>query len=64
MNRIYHGCFTKNVDGANKIILAAERCLVTTANCFKKYPEDIESIGVKTRSQTKKEHTVSKKQFD
>ena len=34
MNRIYHGCFTKNVDGANKIILAAERCLVTTANCF------------------------------
>ena len=33
MNRIYHGCFTKNVDGANKIILA-ERCLVTTANCF------------------------------
>ena len=55
MNGIYHGCFTKNVDGTNKILLAGERCLCPTAKPLWKFPEDIENVGVKTRSQTKRE---------
>ena len=54
MNCIYHGCMTKNADGTNKIILAGEKFLVPTAKCFWKYPKDIECMGAKTRSQTKK----------
>ena len=50
MNRIYQGCFTKNVDGTNKIILAGERCPCPIAKPFWKYPEDIQNVGVKTRS--------------
>ena len=64
MNRIYHGCFTKNVDGTNKIILAGDRCLCPTAKPFWKFPEEFEN-GVKTRSQTKKKHQlVTKKAYD
>ena len=55
MNLIYHGCFTKNADGTNKIILAGERCLYSTAKTFWKFLEDIEIVVVKVRSQTKRE---------
>ena len=61
MNRIYHGCFTKNADGTNKIILAGERCLCPTSKPFWKYPEDIENVGVKTCSQTKREQQCVRK---
>ena len=65
MNGIYHGCFTKNVDGTNKILLAGERCLCPTAKPLWKFPEDIENVGVKTRSQTKREQQcVTKKAYD
>ena len=64
MNCIYHRCFTNNVDGTNKVILAGERCFRQTANSFWKFPENIEN-GVKTRSQAKKEHQlVTKKAYD
>ena len=53
MNRIYHGCFTKNADGTNKIILAGERCFCPTSRPFWKFPEDILDLGVKTRTQNK-----------
>ena len=55
MSQIYHSCFTKNDDGTNKIILAAERCLRPTSQHFWKFPEDIKAVGVKTRSQTKQQ---------
>ena len=51
--RIYHGCFTKNADGTNKLLLKGENCLFSTNNPFWKYPEGIPT-GVKTRSQEKK----------
>ena len=54
MNQSYHGCFTKNADGTNRIILAGERCLCPTLEPFWKFPEYILDFGVKTRSQTKK----------
>ena len=65
MNHIYHGCFTKNADGTNKIILAGKRCLYPTAKPFWKFPEDIQNVGVKTCSQTKREYQcVTWKAFD
>ena len=45
-----HGCFTKNIDGTNRIIANDEKCLVPTSRPFWKYIEDIPA-GVKTRSQ-------------
>ena len=47
--RIYHGCFTRNADGTNKLLLKGENCLFSTNNPFWKYPEGIPT-GVKTRS--------------
>ena len=61
MNRIYHGYFTKNADGTNKIILAGERCFCQTLRPFWKFPEDILDLGVKTRTQIKKEAAVCNK---
>ena len=49
MDKIYHGCFNKNADGTNKIIVAGERCLAPTDKCFGKDPNDVKH-GVKTRS--------------
>ena len=65
MNRIYHGCFTKNADGTNKIILAGERFFYPISRPFWKFPEDILDLGVKTCSQTKKEQQcVTKETYD
>ena len=50
MNSIYQGCFTRNADGTNKIILAGERCPCPTAKPFWKFPEDIQNVGVQTCS--------------
>ena len=55
---IYHGCFTNNVDGTNKLIGPREKCLIPTAQCFWKEPKDVHS-GVKTSSQLKNQPTVS-----
>ena len=65
MNQIYHGCFTKNADGTNKIILAGERCLCPTSKPFWKFPEDIKNLRVKTRIQTKNsQQHVTKQTYD
>ena len=50
--RIYHGCFSKNRDGTNKLIEKGKICITPTNNPLWKYPEDVPS-GVKTRSQEK-----------
>ena len=55
---VYHGCFTKNADGTSKLIGPGQKCLIPTAKCFLKDPEDVRS-GVKTRSQLKNQPTVS-----
>ena len=60
MDRIYHGCMTKNTDGTNRLIGPGEKCLVPTAWPFCQYIEDMPNIGVKTRSQ----YTVSNWSFD
>ena len=37
MDQIYHGCMTKNVDGAKKLIGPGEKCLaLTKEHCIKK----------------------------
>ena len=65
MNQICHGCFTKNADGTNRIILAGERCLCPTSQPFWKFPGDILDLGVKTHSQTKKgQQFVTKETYD
>ena len=56
--KIYHGCFTKNKDGTNKLIEKGKKCICPTSKPFWKYPEDVSS-GVKTRVQEKK----NKKRF-
>ena len=64
MDRIYLGCMTQNADGTNRLIGSGEKCLVPTARPFWKYVEDIETSGVKTRTQYKRQPTVSNKAFD
>ena len=65
IEKIFHSCFTKNKDGTNCLIKKGERCLVPTSNPFWKYLEDIESCGVRTRSQEKNQkksqdvHTIN-----
>ena len=49
MEKIFHGCMTKNTDGANKIIGPCEECLIPTKNPFWKRPQDIKNCGVKSR---------------
>ena len=64
MDRIYHGCMTQNADRTNRLIGPGENCLVPTVRPFWKYVEDIETSGVKTRTQYKRQPTVSNKAFD
>ena len=64
MDCIYHGCMTKNADGANRIIGPGERCFVPTSRPFWKHLEDIDISGVKTRNQYKRQPTVSIRAFD
>ena len=47
MNRIYHGCFTKNADGTNKIILAGENVLSQLPNVFGISPRILRILGLK-----------------
>ena len=63
MSQIYHGCFHKNDDGTNKIILAGKRCLCPTLKPFWEVPEDIQNLGLKTRSQTKRQQRVTVKNY-
>lgn len=64
MDRIRHGCMTKSADGTNRLIGPGEKCLVPTAKPFWKYIENIETSGVKTHTQYKKQPTVSNRAFD
>ena len=58
MDKIYHGCFYKNADGTNKIIVTGERCFSPTDKWFWKDPNDVKH-GVKTRSRANNKPTVS-----
>ena len=50
MDRLYHGCMTKDADGTNRLIGPGEECPVPTVRPFWKYIEDIETSGLKTRT--------------
>ena len=62
MALIYHGSLSKNANGTNKLIGAGEICLTATAQCFWKDPKDIR-CGVKTRSQSVNQPTVSTEDY-
>lgn len=64
MDQISRCCMTKNVDQMNKLIGSGEKCLVPTGECFWKDPMDIKKCKVKTTSYTKKEPTVSIKDYN
>ena len=55
MALIYHGCSTKNTDGTNKLIGPGEKCLTPTATVCS---------GVKTRSQSANQPTVSTEHYE
>ena len=63
MELIYHDCFTKNADGTNKLIGPGEKCLTLSAQCFWKDPKYVHS-GVKTRSQSANQPTVSSEDYE
>ena len=63
MALIYHGCFTKNADGTNKLIGPGEKCLTPTAQCFWKDPKDVR-FGVKTPNQSANQPTVSTEDYE
>ena len=58
MDLIYHGCFTKNADGTNRIIGLHQKCVIPTNRPFWKDPEDIHS-PIKTRNQYANQSLVS-----
>ena len=60
--KIYHGCFTKNKDGTNRLIEKSKICICPIDKPFWKYPEDVSS-GVKTRAQ-KNQKKISATLFD
>ena len=64
MDLIYHGSITKNIDGTKKLIVAGEKRLVSIDRCFLKNPQDVKKCQMKSRSCTKKESTVSRKDYD
>ena len=59
--RIYHGCFSKNGDGRNKVIEKGKICI--TKISFWKYHEDVPSV-VKTHSQEKKQKKITNTLYD
>ena len=63
MELIYHGCFTKNTDGTNKLIGPGEKFLTLTAKCFWKDPKD-DRAGVKTRIQSANQAIVSTEDYE
>lgn len=62
-DKIYHGCFYKNEDGTNKLILKAEECLMPTNNPFWKSSMHVPDI-VRTRSQEIRQKTISVSVFN
>ena len=62
-NKVFHGCFTKNRDGTNRLIIRSEKCLTPTDKPFWKYPDDITSI-TKTCSREKEQKKVTKREFN
>lgn len=60
---VYHGCFTKNRDGTNRIIEKNKACLFPTSTPFWKDLEDIPS-GARTRSQEKNQKLVKKGEYN
>ena len=60
---IYHGCFTKNRDGSNRLIEKNKGCLFPTNNPFWKYSQDIPN-GVRTQSQEKNQNLVEKGEYN
>ena len=55
---------TKNIDETIRLIGPGEKCLVPTVRPFWKYFENIETSGVKMRTQYKKQPTVSNRAFN
>ena len=62
-DRIFYGCFTKNQDGANRLIEKNRGCLCPTNKPFWKYPQDVPG-GVETHSQEKNKKLVKKRDDD
>ena len=62
-DKIYHGCFYKNEDSTNKLILKGEQCLMPTNNPFWKSLMHVPDI-VRTRSQEIQQKTVSVSDFN
>ena len=63
MDKIYHGCFYKNADGTNKTIVAGERCLTLSVDCFWRDPNDIKH-GVKRKSRASSKPAVNFRAVD
>lgn len=62
-DKIYHGCFYKNEDSTNKLILKGEQCLMPTNNPFWKSSMHVPDI-VRTRSQEIRQKTISVSVFN
>ena len=62
-NKVFQGCFTKNRDSTNRLIIRSEKCLTPTDKPFWKYPDDITPI-TKTCSREKEQKKVTKGEFN
>ena len=61
--QIFHGCFTKNREGTNRLIEKGKACIKPTSKPFWKYTEDV--VGcVRTRSQEKNKKKVKSRDYD
>ena len=59
----YHGCFTRNKDGTNKLIEKGKSCICPTNSPLWKYPEEADGY-VKAHSQERNKQKVTIKEFD
>ena len=64
MNRIYHGCMWKNADGTKWLTVAGGKCLVSTAKPYWKYPKDLPTPKVNSRTQYNKQPLVTHRVFN
>ena len=63
MDKIYHSCMYKNIDGSNKLYRKSETCCSGTNCPLWKLPWEVKS-GVRTRLQEKKLEQVTLEEYN
>ena len=63
MYRVFHGCANKNNDGTNRVIEKNHIFFRPTSQRYWKRVRDVDSLGIRTRSQELKQENVKWQDF-